>query len=93
MCNTNFFDLIEIINTNNHPVGRKNYVSSDYLILNLLLSVICIISFIIALVDLNHLSPLFYAIAALFYLVQIMEACITSETIKTLWNKNKWIEF
>ena len=48
VCHTNFQDLIEIIQTNNHPIGRNNYFTTDRAWLNCLLAALSIIFFVLA---------------------------------------------
>lgn len=92
MCTTNFFDLIEIMPSYGHPVGRHNTITLDNAVVNILMSLLSI-GFLLIGVSGVALPAFFYGIAAIAYLVQLLETILYSSTLRTLWQQNKWIDF
>ena len=66
VCKTKFHDLVEIINSWVHPVGRHNHISTDLAALNCLMNVSVILCF--CFVGLEGWKEFFITLGVLFYL-------------------------
>lgn len=100
VCHTNFQDLIEIIQTSKHPVGRDNHITTDKAWLNCLLgamSLVCLIAAIFG-SDIENkkieraLKPLLFSLSAILYVAQLIEGCLSSTTA-FLWRSPAWEDF
>lgn len=92
VCLTNFQDLIEIITSHNHPVGRDNHITSDRAWLNCLLVVMAIASFIVASFAESAVRSGAIGLGCFLYLVQLAEAIFSSTTV-LLWKSPSWEDF
>lgn len=92
---SHFHDLIELPSAS-HPVGRQNLITSDFAWLNCLLSLAAATTLVFGLqvsIDLGVSSTTLLCLALVMYCLQILEFVVLSQTIKTLFSKQSWLDF
>ena len=83
VCRTNFSDHFEFIKSPNHPVGSDNLITTDRAVVNCILVLTTIISFLLTLVY-PDLAPLWLTLGIVLYSLQLLEVylCQTTKLVK-----------
>ena len=91
VCKTHFHDLIEVMPSSGHPIGRHNTITLDNAIVSILLFLLCITFLLIGISEVC-IPKLFFVLSAIAYITNLLETILRSATLRTLWQHNKWID-